>query len=153
MDNIDWDRQVEKQLEKTPSTIDLLNTTQCQELGIDGALPVNANAEQAPPRKIVAVIRPASFNSSSPSTNLDQKYIVKNNSEMVMEVKVSATNKLKDARNIYTSRVTPSSCKGFQGLYIFNLGCKFPEFFQTAGAYTFHSILLNQAVRVVREGS
>ncbi|KAK2635775.1 hypothetical protein Ddye_030567 [Dipteronia dyeriana] len=137
MDNIDWDRQVEKQLDKTPSTIDLLNTTQCQELGIDGALPVNANAEQAPPRKIVAVIRPASFNSSSPSTNLDQKYIVKNNSEMVMEVKFSATNILKDVRNIYTSRVTPSSCKGFQGLYIFNLECKFPVFFQTAGAYTF----------------
>ncbi|KAK1562477.1 hypothetical protein Q3G72_012590 [Acer saccharum] len=36
MDNIDWDQQVEKQLDKTPSTIDLLNTTQCQELGIDG---------------------------------------------------------------------------------------------------------------------
>ncbi|KAH7543839.1 hypothetical protein JRO89_XS15G0028400 [Xanthoceras sorbifolium] len=36
MDNIDWDRQVEKQLDKTPSTIDLLNATQCQELGIGG---------------------------------------------------------------------------------------------------------------------
>ncbi|KAK1571160.1 hypothetical protein Q3G72_012800 [Acer saccharum] len=147
MDNIDWDRQVEKQLDKTPSTIDLLNTTQCQELGIDGALPVNANAEQAPPRKIVAVIRPASFDSSSPSTNLDQKYIVKNNSEMVMEVKFSATNKLKDVRNIYTSRVTPSSCKGFQGLYIFNLGCKFPEFFQTAGAYTFSFYLTESSCK------
>ncbi|KAK2665304.1 hypothetical protein Ddye_003878 [Dipteronia dyeriana] len=36
LDNIDWDRRVEKQPDKTPSTIDLLNTTQCQALGIDG---------------------------------------------------------------------------------------------------------------------
>ncbi|KAL5738591.1 hypothetical protein ACOSP7_031352 [Xanthoceras sorbifolium] len=144
MDNIDWDRQVEKQLDKTPSTIDLLNATQCQELGIGGALPVNANAEQAPPKQIVAVVRPASFSSPSTSTKLDQKYILKNNSEMIMEVKFNATKKLKDVQNIYSSHVTPSSCKGYHGLYIFNLGCKLPEFFQKAGAYTF-SFFINES--------
>ncbi|KAL5738604.1 hypothetical protein ACOSP7_031365 [Xanthoceras sorbifolium] len=144
VDNIDWDRQVEKQLDKTPSTIDLLNATQCQELGIGGALPVNANAEQAPPRQIVAVVRPASFSSSNTSTKLDQKYIIKNNSEMIMEVKFSVVKKLKDVQNIYSSHVTPSSCKGYHGLYIFNLGCKLPEFFQKASAYTF-SFCINES--------
>ncbi|KAI9157714.1 hypothetical protein LWI28_026791 [Acer negundo] len=43
MDNIDWDRQVEKQLDKIPSTIELLNTTQCQELGIDGMFDAYSN--------------------------------------------------------------------------------------------------------------
>lgn len=55
-----------------------------------------------------------------------------------MEVKVKCEDEnLEDARTIYTARVAPSSRKGYQGLYIFELGCKFPYLFQKAGAYTF----------------
>jgi hypothetical protein len=86
----------------------------------------------------VAVVRPANFVSSGTSKNLDQKYIVKINLEMSMEVKFrKEVEDLQDCRHIYSVRITPSSRKGFHGLYIFPLGCKFPELFQKAGVYMF----------------
>ena len=84
-------------------------------------------------------MRPANFVSSVTSKNLDQKYIVKSNLEMCMEVKYRD----EDAHHIYSGRVTPSSRKGFHGLYIFPLGCKFPELFQKAGLYTFSFSLVS----------
>ncbi|KAH9724084.1 Structural maintenance of chromosomes flexible hinge domain-containing protein GMI1 [Citrus sinensis] len=133
-----WDQQLEKYRQKSPSTIELLKETQCQELEIDGVLPSSAIAGQNPPREIVAVVRPASFISSSASKNLVQKYIVKNSSEMLMEVKFKCEDEnLEDVVPLYTARVAPSSRKGYQGLYIFEVGCKFPKLFQNAGAYTF----------------
>lgn len=36
MDDIDWELQLEKQRQKAPALIDLLNATQCQELDVDG---------------------------------------------------------------------------------------------------------------------
>lgn len=57
--------------------------------------------------------------------------------DMSMEVKFTEAEDLQDARHIYSRRVTPSSRKGFHGLYIFPLGCKFPDLFQKAGVYKF----------------
>ncbi|KAJ4726669.1 Protein defective in meristem silencing 3 [Melia azedarach] len=148
IDNIDWDRQLEKHRQKSPSTIELLNATECQELELDGELPSLANAGQVPPREIVAVIRPASFISSSALNNLDQKFIVKDVIEMVMEVKfTSKVNNIKDVQNVFTARVAPSSRKGYRGLYIFEFGWKFPKLFQKAGTYTFSFFLTESSCK------
>lgn len=135
IESIEWNHQLEKLRQKSPSTIDLLSEKQCQDLEVDGALSVDGpvHAGQVPPTEIVAVVRPANFVSSVTSKNLDQKYIVKSNLEMCMEVKYRD----EDTHHIYSGRVTPSSRKGLHGLYIFPLGCKFPELFQKAGLYTF----------------
>ncbi|XP_059434267.1 structural maintenance of chromosomes flexible hinge domain-containing protein GMI1 [Corylus avellana] len=140
IENMEWDYQLSKQHQKSPSTIDLLSVKQCQELEVDGALPVDGpvRAGEVPPKEIVAVVRPANFVSSGASKNLDQKHIVKTNLEMSMEVKFrKEVEDLQDCRHIYSVRITPSSRKGFHGLYIFPLGCKFPELFQKAGVYMF----------------
>ncbi|KAF5442725.1 hypothetical protein F2P56_035352 [Juglans regia] len=150
--SIEWNCQVDKQRQKSPSIIDLLSVKQCQELEIDGALPVDGlvHAGQVPPSEIVAVVRPANFVSSSISKNLDQNDIVKSNLEMSMEIKFrEEAEDLQDvchiysrrvtpsSHHIYSKRITPSSRKGFHGLYIFPLGSKFPDLFQKAGVYTF----------------
>lgn len=110
------------------------------------ALPVDGpvHAGQVPPKEIVAVVRPANFVSSGTPKNLDQRYIVKGNLEMSMEVKFrKEAEDLQDCHHIYSVRVTPSSRKGFHGLYIFPLGCKFPELFRKAGVYMFSFSLVS----------
>lgn len=98
----------------------------------------------------MAVVRPASFISSSASKNLVQKYIVKNSSEMLMEVKFKCKDEnLEDVLPRYTARVAPSSRKGYQGLYIFEVGCKFPKLFQNAGAYTFSFHLVSATMELL----
>lgn len=48
-----------------------------------------------------------------------------------MEVKFAGEGKnLQKVITIYTARVPPTSRNGYQGLYIFELGCKLPNFFQ-----------------------
>lgn len=149
IENSEWGYILDKQ-QQSHSAIDLLSVKQCQELKIEGALLVDGpiHAGQAPPAEIVAVLRPADFISSGTSENLDQRYIVKSNlemsmevtyqkKEMSMEVKFTEAEDLQDARHIYSRRVTTSSRKGFHGLYIFPLGCKFPDLFQKAGVYKF----------------
>lgn len=89
----------------------------------------------------MAVLRPANFVSSSGSKNLDQKYIVKNNYEMVMEVNYRTGSG--KAQHMHSSRITSTSCKGLHGLYIFPLGCKFPKFFHKAGLCTFRFCLVS----------
>ncbi|KAJ9172218.1 hypothetical protein P3X46_015483 [Hevea brasiliensis] len=136
----EWDKQLEKRRLRAPSTIDLLGTKHCQELEVDGALPFDATIDvgQVPPLEIVAVIRPASYVASSTSNSLDQKYIFKDVSEMSMEV--SFRREAKDCRSVehmYSKRVAPSCRKGFNGLYIFPLGQKFPNLFQHPGVYRF----------------
>ncbi|KAM4068715.1 hypothetical protein ACB094_12G034100 [Castanea mollissima] len=139
IESIEWNFQLDKLRQKSPSTIGLLGEKQCLHLEVDGELPVDGpvHAGQVPPTEIVAVLRPANFVSSFTSKNLDQKYIVKSNLEMSMEVKFEEAEHPEDAHHIYSGCVTPSSRKGFHGLYIFPLGCKFPELFRKAGLYTF----------------
>ncbi|WRX18062.1 hypothetical protein QQP08_010549 [Theobroma cacao] len=146
IDDTDWDCQFEKQSQKAPTRIDLLNAKQCQELEVDGALPADAtvHAGLIPPGVFVAVLRPKSFGSSSASNDLDQKDILKINLEMSMEVNFRRTKNPQDVKHICSGHITPSFCKGFHGLYVFSLGCKFPRLFQEAGIYSFFSVV-NQA--------
>ncbi|XP_026403725.1 structural maintenance of chromosomes flexible hinge domain-containing protein GMI1-like isoform X2 [Papaver somniferum] len=140
IDAVEWQYQLDRLKPKAPSRIDLLSPQQCQQLQIDGALPVEAHvlAGHATPEHIIAVIRPASFTSSGACKTLEQKFILKQDLEMSMEVKCIATYKnLCDEKHIYSERVRPSSNEGFHGLYIFSLGSKFPGLFSAAGAYTF----------------
>ncbi|KAJ4954884.1 hypothetical protein NE237_011667 [Protea cynaroides] len=139
IDTAEWNYLLEKRRQKAPSTIDMLNAQHCRQLEIDGALPVGSPvcAGHVPPREIVAVVRPADFSSSSVSKTLDQKYIVKVDQEMYMEVKFSGEGKDCEDEHIYAERVKPSSRKGFHGLYIFSLERKLPCLFQRAGVYAF----------------
>lgn len=105
-----------------------------QEFPVDSII----NAGHVPPEEIVAVVRPTSFYSSSSSKNLDQKYIIKENFEMSLKIKFRTEERnLKDENHIYSARVSPSSRKGFHGLYIFPLICKSMQLFQRSGFYTF----------------
>ncbi|XP_010267594.1 PREDICTED: uncharacterized protein LOC104604778 isoform X2 [Nelumbo nucifera] len=148
----EWNLQLEKQRQKAPAVIDVLNVEQCQQLEIDGALPFNASvhAGHAVPPQITAVIRPESFISSSTPKALDQKHIFRGDLEMCMEIKFSKDNTKCGGDHIYAERVKPSSCKGFHGLYIFSLGCKFPELFQRAGVYmfSFSAVCTDSSIKV-----
>ncbi|KAK1276605.1 hypothetical protein QJS04_geneDACA012786 [Acorus gramineus] len=122
-----WNDQLDKQQRKAPSTIDILGEQQCQQLEIDGALPTDnsVSAGHAPPELVVGVIRPGTFDASSSSGSLDQKFIVKDDLEMTMEIRRTHDGKQCHADEvIHGERVKPSSYKGLQGLYIFSLGLK-----------------------------
>ncbi|XP_042487826.1 structural maintenance of chromosomes flexible hinge domain-containing protein GMI1 isoform X2 [Macadamia integrifolia] len=140
INDTEWNFHLEKQRQKAPSTIDILNAQHCQQLELNGALPLDAPvcAGHDPPREIVAVVRPVDFSSSSASRTLDQKYILKVDQEMYMEVKFSGEGKdCVDGEHIYGERVKPSSRNGFHGLYIFSLERKITWLFERAGIYTF----------------
>ncbi|CAA7023350.1 unnamed protein product [Microthlaspi erraticum] len=143
VDADEWNKQIEKQQEKAPSKIDLLDEQACNELKIDGGeLPVGKSvfAGRAPPQKIVAVIRPARFTSSTPQKKLDQKHIVKDGGEMVMSVNLVDTNmksRDKNAKFVCSERAFPTPRDGISGLYIFSLGSKNPNLFKKAGTYNF----------------
>lgn len=96
---------------------------------------MDARAGKVPPEEIVAVIRPGNYVYSSASKTLDQKYIVKSNLEMSMEVNFRGN--AEDVHHIFSVRVGPKSLKGIPGLYVFPLKCKLPGFFRSAGVYTF----------------
>ncbi|CAK9151606.1 unnamed protein product [Ilex paraguariensis] len=123
----EWNYQLEKQRQKTPSSIEILSAKHCQELEVSEALPADSvvDAGHLPPEQIIAV-------------NLDQKHIAKENFEMTLEIKYYSQNKdLQNVQHIYSVRVAPSSRKAFHGLYIFPLRSKFPKLFQEAGLYIF----------------
>ncbi|XP_073032528.1 structural maintenance of chromosomes flexible hinge domain-containing protein GMI1 isoform X1 [Primulina eburnea] len=134
--DIEWNSQLEKHRQKLPSGIDLLSLEECQELEIGGGFPTNIiEAGDAFPQKIVAVVRPKVFDSASSTKRLDQKFIVRENFEMILEVNFRVEESAK-SDHIYSVRIKPSSHKGLQGLYIFLLSSKI-EKFQKAGYYTF----------------
>ncbi|CAH8272083.1 unnamed protein product [Arabidopsis lyrata] len=138
VDANEWNRKLDKQQEKAPSKIDLLDERDCRELKIDGELPVgdSVRAGKATPKQIVAVVRPACFTSSTPSKKLDQKHIVKmDGEEMVMVVTLKSSDK--NVKSVCSQRMFPTSRKGISGLYIFPLGSKFPNLFKKAGTYKF----------------
>ncbi|EOY23523.1 Gamma-irradiation and mitomycin c induced 1-like protein [Theobroma cacao] len=141
IDDTDWDCQLEKQCQKAPSRIDLLNVKLCQELK---ALPADATLQAGlvPPKEIVAVLHPRSFGSSSASNDLDQKEILKINLEMSMEVNFRRTKNHQDVKHIYSGRITPSSCKGFNGLYVFPLGASSHTCFKKQAYIPFYSLLV-----------
>ncbi|RZR84467.1 hypothetical protein BHM03_00011306 [Ensete ventricosum] len=135
-----WNCQVEKHKGGLPSRIDILAGQQCNLLGISGELPIEAPvvAGFTPPRKIVAVIRPANFTSSMASKGLDQKNIVKNEFEMSLKISRKCGAKQNEQRTLaHTKSVKPSSHIGISGLYIFGLQDICSKLFHKAGIYIF----------------
>ncbi|XP_073119443.1 structural maintenance of chromosomes flexible hinge domain-containing protein GMI1-like [Henckelia pumila] len=136
--DIEWESQLDKHRQKLPSSIDLLSFEECQELEIGGGFPTDViEAGDAFPQKIVAVVRPKAFTSASSPKRLDQKFIVRENYEMILEVNFRVSKKSTKSDHICSVRIKPSSHKGLQGLYIFLLSSKI-EKFQKAGLYTFY---------------
>ncbi|XP_027771413.1 structural maintenance of chromosomes flexible hinge domain-containing protein GMI1-like [Solanum pennellii] len=151
VDKTEWENQILKHQEKTtPSSIDILDAEQCLELEIEGALPQDVDAGHEPPEEITAVVRPVSFTSATASKNLDQKYIMKENFVMTLEIKFKADENEKE-QHIYSGQLNPSSLKGFHGLYMFPLKKKLPNLFQTAGIYLFRFSLIESCTISVKE--
>jgi len=91
----------------------------------------------APPNELVAVLRPSSFTSNCTSNYLDQKYVIKDNFEMCMDIKFRAeAAKASQLEQIFSGSATHTSRRGCQGLYIFQLHCV-SSLFQKAGIYSF----------------
>lgn len=110
-------------------------------------LPAIVTAGKASPKEIVAVVRPANYRPQS--DHLQQKYISKCKTEMLLEVKFNGENKdVGNGDDFHSWRVTPSSHKGIHGLYVFSLGRKFSNLFQKVGFYTFSFSLVSGAARL-----
>ena len=99
---------------------------------------MDARAGKVPPEDIVALIRPGNYVYSNSSKSLDQKYIVKSNLEMSLEVNFRGdSDERQNVQHIYSVRVGPKSLKGIQGLYVFPVKHKLRGLFRNAGIYTF----------------
>jgi len=98
-------------------------------------LPVQAGYD--PPDEIVAVIRPACFTTSN-GKGLEHKYILKDDLEMSMEVRLVCDGKdFHSGDVVIAHRAKPTSRNGFHGLYIFSLREKRAKLFCKAGVYIF----------------
>ncbi|KAI3731384.1 hypothetical protein L1987_62572 [Smallanthus sonchifolius] len=139
VDDSEWNNQIEKKYQKCPS-IGILNSRQCRELGIESSLldEPETYANDVSPGEIVAVVRPATFKSGTPSKNLDQKYVMKDKFEMLLSITYSRNKASQDEKNIYSGRVSPTSLREFHGLYVFKPKCKSHPLFHKAGIYTFN---------------
>ncbi|KAJ0897919.1 putative histidine kinase/HSP90-like ATPase superfamily [Helianthus annuus] len=139
VDDSEWNNQLEKQQQKCPSSIEILNARQCRELGIESSLPDGPEtyAKDVSSLEIVAVVRPSTYKSGTPSKHLEQKYMMKDKFEMSLVIAYCPNKKLQDAKNIYSGRVEPTSLKDLHGLYVFKPRCKLYPLFQQVGIYTF----------------
>lgn len=100
-------------------------------------LPISVKAGDAPPENIVAVIRPKSFDTAPREKRFNQKFIVRDNLDMSLDLKRKASEgNAGDCDHIYSVRRSASSHKGLYGLYIFPLREKWPMLFQKPGIYT-----------------
>ncbi|XP_056694419.1 structural maintenance of chromosomes flexible hinge domain-containing protein GMI1 isoform X2 [Spinacia oleracea] len=141
VDDNEWNFQADKLILKMPSTVEVLGPKQCKALDIYGALPTEAtvSAGSLPPKEVVAILRPSNFNPGS-TDELDQKYIVRENFEMCLDIefKAGAGQSVKfdpiSAKN--TTR------KEYHGLYVFPVA-SIPSLFQKAGTYSFSFSLKN----------
>ncbi|XP_028806664.1 structural maintenance of chromosomes flexible hinge domain-containing protein GMI1 [Neltuma alba] len=145
VESIEWDTQLNEKQQKSPAFIELLSWNHCQELEIDGTLPINTPifAGQVPPTHVVAVVRPANFMPGN-TGKLDQKGIFKSSTEMTMEVKFKDEGQ-NSQDVILSERISPGAHKGLNGLYFFPLGCKLPNLFHKAGAYVFSFSLIQSS--------
>ncbi|CAO2838616.1 unnamed protein product [Amaranthus hypochondriacus] len=135
----EWNNQANKLSLKVPSSIQILGKAHCKFLDIDGALPTDASAYAGsiPPSEVVAVLRPSNFVPSHSVNDLDQKYILRDHFEMSLDVTFkAATRKSTKIDQIFSGTVTPSSRKGYHGLYIFSIS-SIQGLFQKSGVYTF----------------
>ncbi|KAJ0719238.1 putative histidine kinase/HSP90-like ATPase superfamily [Helianthus annuus] len=116
-------------LTRNPSSIEILNTRQCRELGIESSLPDEP--------EIIAVVRPGTYKSGIPSKHLDQKYVMKDNFEMSLIITYSTNKNPQDEHTFYSGSVAPSSLRDFHGLYVFKPRCTPHPLFQNPGIFTF----------------
>ncbi|KAJ4838207.1 hypothetical protein Tsubulata_024198 [Turnera subulata] len=141
----DWDYQLQKHKEKAPTMIELLSAEHCQQMEVNGGFPDFASVTAGEvPMNIVAVVRPSSYVSSSTLGKLDQKYIVKNDSDMSIVITFRReADDGKTATQIYSARASPSSCEGVNDFYIFSMGGKLQTLFQRTGVYMFLLSIVN----------
>lgn len=109
------------------------------------ALPTDASlsAGSSPPKELGAILRPATFIPSSTTDDLDQKYIIRDNYEMCLDIKFEAeAGKCPKMDQIFSGTVTNTSRSGCPGLYIFSID-SIPRLFQKAGTYSFSLYLVS----------
>ncbi|CAN0922576.1 Structural maintenance of chromosomes flexible hinge domain-containing protein GMI1 [Linum grandiflorum] len=149
----EWASQLQKKRMKAPSSISLLCLAQCRELDVNEALPVTGTIEagQVPPRELVAVARPASYNSESTSETLDQKYIAQTSAQMSMVVQFSSKGKSHENAHLYSALVAPTSSKGVNGLYFFRLPDNLQDLFKKAGLYTYLFSLTDSSCKTLEK--
>ncbi|GJR61073.1 structural maintenance of chromosomes flexible hinge domain-containing protein GMI1 [Tanacetum coccineum] len=137
VDDSEWGGQLDKQNQKVPSSIEMLTSKQCCELGIE-TLPDGSefHACNLSSCEVVAVVRPANYKSRTPTEPLEQKFVMKDNFGMSLAITYSKSKKSQD-ESIYSGRVTPSSRRNINGLYVFQPKCKSHPLFRRAGVYTF----------------
>ncbi|KAH6822172.1 hypothetical protein C2S53_000059 [Perilla frutescens var. hirtella] len=138
VDDIEWGKKLESINRKLPAAINLLSHTECQELEIDGGLPISLEAGDDPPVNVVAVIRPKFFCHENGPKRLEQKFIVRENLEMTLEIKHRGAG---EWDHVYSVRLPASSHKGLYGLYIFPLRTIWPVF-QKPGIFMFSFSLI-----------
>lgn len=117
---------------------------------IQGSLTCEVEARDVMPENIVAVVRPNTYNSAKNSKMLDQKFIVRDNLEMLLQIDVKYDAKAsgKSAEridHIYTVRINPTTTKGLHGIYIFPLRSRISTF-QKAGRYIFKFSLVTSTL-------
>nr|GLL20039.1 hypothetical protein DM860_016599 [Ipomoea trifida] len=140
VNDAEWESQLQKHhQETTPSSIEVLDANHSLDLDVSEMLPADiVDAGHNPPEEILAIVRPASFNSAVASMKLDQKYILKESFEMSLSIKFSASDgNDENASHVYSNRIKPSLHKGLIGVYIFPLRSKLPKLFHKAGVYSF----------------
>lgn len=107
-------------------------------------------AGKAPPKEVVAVVRPANYVSESDTKYVDQKYIIKSYKEMSLEIKFNDRNKNAQAvQHVYSTRIAPLEYKGIHGLYVFPLACKLPKLFEKVGKCTFSLSVVSGLLRQI----
>ncbi|GAB4858491.1 hypothetical protein Ancab_009967 [Ancistrocladus abbreviatus] len=154
VDDPQWNSQVEKYNKRMPSTIEILSLKQCQELGVNEALPSEAAifSGHVPPLEVFAIVRPDSYVCGE-TDSLDQKNIIRDNFDMCMDIDFKDDGgKITGAEHIFSVSVRNTSLKGCSGLYAFPIRSKFPDLFGRAGVYTF-SFSLKQSVSISYERS
>ncbi|KAL8049446.1 hypothetical protein ABFX02_06G021100 [Erythranthe guttata] len=138
VDDIEWEKKLETYNQKLPSAIELLSDKDCHKLEIEGGFPTVVRAGDEPPENIVAVVRPKSFDSKGNYKRLDQKFIVRDNLDMILKVTFRVGDEyVGESDHIYSVIIPPSSHQGLHGLYVFPVKSKQPLLFQKAGFYTF----------------
>ncbi|PIA31345.1 hypothetical protein AQUCO_05000016v1 [Aquilegia coerulea] len=144
--------ELEKQLyrlhQKAPSTIDILSLQDCRQLEIDEALTFDAPvyAGNVTLKKIIAVVRPVSYTSPSSFRSVDQKFIIKDDLGMSMEVTyIGKDDGGCDGEFIFGQRINSSKHGGIQGLYVFVVGSTDLKHFQKSGIYKFLFTIVNSS--------
>ncbi|XP_039838776.1 structural maintenance of chromosomes flexible hinge domain-containing protein GMI1-like isoform X5 [Panicum virgatum] len=138
MDDDSWNQMLKKRKEKAPAWIELISNSEVDALGLRGDLPYEGDvmAGYRPPHEIVAVLRPGNYTPSSTGL-LEQKYIVKDELEMVMEVKQLSRSKDCPAKLVDKKVKKTSLHNDIHGLYVFPLR-EASWIFKKSGVYQFN---------------